>query len=204
MLFLHTVEPRTLGLLNTLMKTPAFKDFNLAGGTALALQIGHRMSYDLDLFGNRPFERQEILDILKGVGQIREVRFSKNIFILEIDNIKVDFVNYSYPLLEEISSEAAYRLLSLQDIAAMKISAITGRGRKRDFFDLYFLMQRFPLEEMLGYYQQKYADGNELMAVRSLVYFGDADDEEDLNLFQKVDWSTVKNTIEEAVRKIYR
>jgi Nucleotidyl transferase AbiEii toxin, Type IV TA system len=96
------------------------------------------------------------------------------------------------------------RLFSLKDVGAMKIAAITGRGRKRDFTDLYFLMKQFTLPELIGFYNEKYPDGNEFMAIRSLSYFGDAEEDEDMSLFKKADWSTVKKTLEKAVRSYYK
>lgn len=204
MLHYTTIKPGTLGLLKKIMAVPELKDFNLAGGTSLALQIGHRVSVDLDLFGKRPFERQEILDLVEKVGEVRELQYSKNIFILQIDEVKVDFVNYKYPLLREIRHETGLRLVSLEDIGAMKIGAITGRGKKRDFTDLFFLMKKFSMAELISFYNEKYPDGNEMMAVRSLTYFEDADEDDDLTLFKKADWQTVKKTIEKEIRKIYR
>lgn len=204
MLHYDTIQPGTLGLLKRIMAVPELNDFNLAGGTSLALQIGHRVSVDLDLFGKRPFERQEILDLLENVGAVREIQHFKNIFILQIDGVKVDFVNYKYPLLREIRHEAGLRLVGLEDIGAMKIGAITGRGKKRDFTDLFFLMKKFPLPELMSFYNEKYPDGNEMMAVRSLSYFADADKDDDLALFKKAGWPAVKMTIEKEIQKIYR
>jgi len=86
----------------------------------------------------------------------------------------------------------------------MKIAAITGRGRKRDFTDLFFLMKHFTLPELLSFYNKKYPDGNEFMAARSLTYFVDADEDEPLSLFREADWPTVKNTLETAVRDFYK
>jgi Nucleotidyl transferase AbiEii toxin, Type IV TA system len=102
MLHYNTVKPRTLGLLRKIMEIPELVDFNLAGGTSLSLQIGHRLSVDLDMFGNRPFEQQEILDLISPLGDVRQVNYSKNIFVLKIEDVKVDFVNYKYPLLHDI------------------------------------------------------------------------------------------------------
>ena len=89
MLYTHTVKPGTLGLLTQIMKIPELTGFNLAGGTSLALQIGHRLSVDLDLFGNRPFAQQEILDLINHLGDIKQIGYSKNIFVLKIDDVKV-------------------------------------------------------------------------------------------------------------------
>jgi hypothetical protein len=203
MLHTNTVKPGTLELLIKITAIPELTGFNLAGGTALALQIGHRLSIDLDLFGQRPFEQQEILDLVSHLGDVRQISYSKNIFVLKINDVKVDFVNYKYPLIKDIRKDEGLRLLSLQDIGAMKIAAITGRGRKRDFIDLFFLMQQFSLSELLSFYNKKYPDGNELMVARSLVYFDDADEDEDVVLFKKVHWENLKKELKASVKNYF-
>ncbi len=204
MLHVHTIEPGTLGLLNKIMAVPELADFNLAGGTALALQIGHRVSVDLDLFGVRPFEKDEILELVGGLGGCRPIHQTKNILILNIEGVKVDFVHYKYPLIREVKVEAGIRLIDLPDIGAMKLGAITGRGRKRDFVDLYFLLQYYTLEGLFAFYNQKYPDGAEFLVARSLSYFDDADGDEDLQLFKNADWTTVKKTIAQEVKNLFK
>ncbi|MCU0392274.1 MAG: nucleotidyl transferase AbiEii/AbiGii toxin family protein [Thermoflexibacter sp.] len=85
----------------------------------------------------------------------------------------------------------------------MKLAAIAGRGRKRDFIDIFFLLQTFSFEEIMDFYNQKFADGNELMVARSLSYFDDADQDTDLNLLKKADWEMIKSQISQQVSKRY-
>lgn len=204
MLHTNTVLPGTLDLLKRVMAVPELEGFNLAGGTSLALQIGHRVSVDLDLFGSRPFEKDEIMDLADGLGTVRLIHATKNILVLDINGVKVDFVNYKYPLLRELRKESDIRLVSLPDIGAMKLAAITGRGRKRDFTDMFFLMRQYTLSELLAFYNQKYPDGSEFLVARSLTYFDDADQDESLQLLQPADWPAVKETIESEVKKRYQ
>lgn len=205
MLYRATVFPGTLELLKNLMSRPALSGFYLAGGTSLALQIGHRISVDLDMFGDRPFETQEILDELHDLAPITIMAQTKNILVLNIRDVKVDFVNYRYPLVSAPLLEDDLRLLTLPDIGAMKLNAIAGRGRKRDFYDLYFLLKQYSLPELMGFYLQKFDDGSEFMVVRSLSYFDDADEDEDVMLLgEKVAWSTVKQAISKALKKQYK
>jgi hypothetical protein len=203
MLHRETVATATLDLLEKITAIPELSGFNLAGGTSLALQIGHRLSYDLDFFGNRPFEVQEILDLLQSVGQVNILSQSRNILILNIEGVKVDFVNYRYPLLNDVIQAEDLRLLDLPDIAAMKLAAIAGRGRKRDFVDIYFLLKKYNLSQLLDFYNAKYADGSIFMVSRSLTYFEDANQDEDVMLFKKVEWQKVKDTILKEVQKLY-
>ena len=200
MLHYETVYPDTLGLLKMLMENIDLSDFNLAGGTSLSLQIGHRLSYDLDLFGVSNLTTDEILEIVEPFSP-QLLSQSKNILILNINDIKVDFVKYRYlPISPVCIYDENLRLLDLPDIAAMKMAAIVGRGRKRDFTDIYFLLQRFTMEEMIGFYNQKYPDGNTFLVLRSLTYFEDANQDEGLNLLIQVDWQTVKTEILNAVK----
>ncbi len=195
MLHLQTVKPHTLGILKSIMAIPELMDFNLAGGTSLALQIGHRESYDLDFFGNRPFTSDEILHLLSGISPIEIAHKTTNILTLLVDGVKVDFVNFKYPILRDPIFWEGTRLLQLPDIGAMKLSAITGRGKKRDFFDFYFLLQTYSFAELMEFYRQKFADGNEWLIARSISYFTDAEEDEDPNLYLETNWVEVKESI---------
>ncbi len=203
MLHFETVYPATLGLLKELMALPELSKFNLVGGTALALQIGHRISVDLDLFGQSgPLQADSIRKTLAELGEVEDLHESRSILTVKVNGIKVDLVNYQYDLLKDITVTDSIRMVSKQDIAAMKLGAIAGRGRKRDFIDLYFLMQHFTLREILGFYQQKYPDGNPFLILKSLTYFEDAEEESDLNLLIKVDWGKVKSIIEKETNQL--
>ncbi len=205
MLHTATVESRTLGLLKRLMAEPDLAPFNLVGGTALSLRIGHRQSYDLDLFGypdalNIPMISSLLLDY----GTFEVQTASKNIFSAWVDGIKVDFVRYQYQLLQPVSIEDGIRLVSLEDIAAMKLAAVTGRGRKRDFSDIYFLLNHFALPEMIDLYLKKYPDSNRFLLIKSLDYFEDAAEDSDPVFLQKADWPSIKKTISQEVHKLFK
>ena len=204
MLHYKTVAPRTLELLKSISALQGLSGFSLAGGTALSLQLGHRMSVDLDFFGDRPFTTDEILDLVSGLKPLSIISQSKHILILNIQNVKVDFVNYRYPLIAKNLLYDSIRLLDMPDIAAMKLAAIAGRGRKRDFCDIYFLLQKFTLKQMVGFYNQKYDDGSEMMVARSLTFFDDANTDEDPRVLnQKFDWQDVQQEILHQVKRIF-
>lgn len=203
MLHKSTIYPATLGLLKTLMQLPALTDFNLAGGTALALQIGHRISVDLDFFGDADFESIEILDSLRDIAQVSILSQSRAILILNLNGVKTDIVRYRYPLLAPVKEIEGVRLVSTLDIGAMKLAAITNRGRKRDFFDLFFLLQHYSLRALFDAYNAKYADGSEFLALKSILYFEDAEEDDMPNVFNAfVTWELVKNSIRDAVRSL--
>ena len=171
MLQYHTVEPSTLDLLKRISGIPAFFSHRLVGGTSLALQCGHRLSVDLDFFSTEQFDHEEILFNLKSIGKIEIVSKSKFINCFFINDIKVDFVSLPYQWLEKPIIEDSIRLAGIKDIAAMKLSAITNRGSKKDFIDIGLLIEQLGLTQMLTLYRQKYPDGMEMMVLRSLVYF---------------------------------
>ena len=203
MLCRETVYPETFSLLEDLSSFQPLKDFSLAGGTALALQIGHRISVDLDFFGNTSEDLTNILAELKLKYAVQEMNTSKNILSLNINNIKIDLVNYAYPRIGSLIIEGKIRLYAKQDIVAMKLAAIKGRGKKRDFYDLYFLLEEYTLKQMLDFHQQKFADDSEFLVVKSLSYFEDAENDPDPELLNtKVGWGKVKAKIKKAVQSL--
>lgn len=195
MLHFETVDAPVLELMNRLMAVTLFAPLRLAGGTSLALQTGHRKSVDLDFFGSLFLEENELAETLSSVGTITWLNKLKNIKSLLVNGIKVDFVNYAYPWLNGIVQEQDLRLASKKDIAAMKLAAITGRGAKKDFTDLYFLLNEFSLAEMMRMYEKKYADGSTFMVLKSLVYFDDAETEEMPEMLMPASWDIIKSTI---------
>jgi predicted nucleotidyltransferase component of viral defense system len=184
------------------MKEKSFSNYFLVGGTALSLQIGHRNSIDIDLFGKEPIDYDLFVDVLKEFGTTEVTKNSKNILITQVNNIKVDFVNYNYPLLENSIEIDGIRMVSKKDISAMKLNAIAGRGSKKDFIDLYFLLNEFKLREMMDFYLQKYLDGSEFMVYKSLTYFLEADLQPQPKMFSNFNWEDCKQKIVEEVLKL--
>ena len=195
----QTIEPGTLQLLKQLQELPLLKASRLVGGTALALQLGHRKSVDLDLFGGIDASSEEIREALSMSHSITVVKESRNINIYLIDGIKVDFVNYKYAWIDKAVEEDTIILAGIKDIAAMKIAAVVGRGTKKDFIDLYFLLRQYSLQEILQLYLQKYPDGSLFIALKSLSYFEDAEPDPMPVMFEKVNWEDVKARIKQAV-----
>lgn len=196
MLQYHTVDKPTLELLKKLQQTELFSQLRLVGGTSLALQIGHRTS--IDLFGAIETDELDINRELTTIGRLLQLKSSKNIHIYLLNNIKVDIVNYPYPWLAEPIREDGLLLADSKDIAAIKIAAITGRGSKKDFIDIYFILQKMSLHEIMEAYLAKYNDGSLFMALKSFVYFDDADDDEMPNMFSTINWQDVKQTLTSA------
>ena len=203
MLSFRTIKPHTLELLRHLMKEPYLKDCRLVGGTALALQYGHRSSVDLDVFGVVPDNDAALHDILEDFGQVGGQMTSRYIKSFLVDGIKVDFVNYArYPWIDDAVVEDGLRLASPKDIAAMKTFAIQNRGSRKDFIDMYFLLQHYSLEEILEFYAKKYPKYSMFRTRMALTYFEDAEDQDCPPMFIKVKWDDIKMLISQKVREI--
>lgn len=200
MLQLSAIEPSTLELLKRLQKLPMLGQTRLVGGTALALQIGHRKSIDLDFFGELKFEMQELISEIKEFAKLDILSESKNIHVYSINGIKVDFVNYKYPWLDSAAVEDGVILAGIKDIAAMKIAAIIGRGTKKDFIDIAFLLQKFSLKEILDFYLLKYNEESVFIALKSLAYFEDAQNDIMPEMLAKKSWEQVKKEIMNSIK----
>jgi len=204
MLYTTTVAPNTLGLLIELMEKSYLQGFNLVGGTALSLQIGHRKSIDLDMFTTESFDTNELKSKLEDDFPVFQVILeSQNTLITNINDIKVDFIRFKYGFTYPIIFEDQIRLANVKDIASMKLDAITGRGKKKDFFDLFFLLKRYSLSELLSLYQEKYQHSTIFHVVKSINYFEEAEVEPDpIIIDKKVNWMKVKNALKEEVNKL--
>jgi hypothetical protein len=176
MLQTKSVEGSLWNLLKDLQGKELLHGFFLVGGTALSLQLGHRVSHDIDLFTRDDINTEEILDLLNrdynGDYQIHNIQ--KMILQISINDIKIDFVKYDYNLIEDIKSEEGISFLGIKDISAMKLMAIANRGAQaKDFIDIYYLLKEMELKDMFEYYRQKFNQSDINPVKRSLVYFDD-------------------------------
>ena len=195
MLSYQTVEPHTLELLRGLMEAPPLRQTRLVGGTALALQYGHRSSVDLDFFGNVEATTEELSQSLGQVGTVTLLGQGKMIKGFTVDGVRIDIVNYAYPWLEEAVEEDGLRLASPVDIAAMKVYAIENRGSRKDFIDMYFLLKHYSMDEILSFYKCKYPEHSEFVALRSMTYFEDAESFAMPKMYADLDWEELKHSI---------
>lgn len=200
MLHYQTVESHTLELLRLLSAVPEFSTLRLVGGTSLALQYGHRTSVDLDFFGSFDPDVQ-FSEILRSYGQLSIIKESSRIKVYQLDGIKVDFVSYDYPWLEAPLKTDGLTLATPSDIAAMKVNAIEGRGSKKDFIDLYYLLQHYSMDDILGFYRRKYPEHSKFRALMSMSYFDDADIHPTPRMFSDISWDEIKQTILTEVGK---
>jgi predicted nucleotidyltransferase component of viral defense system len=186
-----------------LQKTDLLAATRLVGGTALALQLGHRLSIDLDFFGEVEGDTETIADELRDGGfNVKMESNSRSIHVFQIDGVKSDIVNYRYPWIDDMVEEGGVRMAGMKDIAAMKIAAITNRGSRKDFVDLYFLLQHFSMKEIRRLYLEKYPDGSEFLACKSLLYFEDADAQIMPRMLIPVTWEEIKKKIIAEIRQL--
>ena len=202
MLHCETLPPSTLDLLITLCAHPEVAPFALTGGTALALRFGHRFSVDLDFFTPQTFDTEALAMSLTSNFRCEDLRPSKTSLSLLIRDVRVDFVQYRYPLLDPFESFARIRLFGLRDNIGMKLAAITNRGAKKDFFDAHRLIMELGLPALLQIYQAKYPSHDVGTVLRSLVYFDDAEDDPDPTTLDGTSWSQIKTGITKAVSRI--
>jgi predicted nucleotidyltransferase component of viral defense system len=190
------------------MQQEFLSDFNLVGGTALALQLGHRISVDLDLFTDKEFNTTEIkaqleqeyklIDVIENkAGIIQKIEYPVN----SANFIKVDIVKYRYKLINPPIIKEGIRLLSMEDIIPMKLTAMANRGLKKDFYDIYFLLQEYTLKEMIEFFEKKFSNYNNFYIIKSLTYFEDAENDFEPKLLKKCTWDEVKQFIKSKVQE---
>ncbi len=204
MLYKETVSPLLLNILNRLQSFPEMDEFVLVGGTALSLQIGHRRSIDIDLFTVGTFPSEILPDFLSesAFSFHQQSRFKGGLFG-HIDNIKVDFIRHAYPWVKSPELIEGIRMAALEDIAAMKLNAISGNGtRLKDFVDIAYLSGYMTLNDMMSWYEVKYPDVNGVMALKSLCYFSDIDFSVDIDYVDtKMKWGTIEQRLVSMVKQ---
>ncbi len=201
MLHFETLPVGTLDLLKDLTAHPALQQFSLVGGTALALRFGHRRSIDFDFFTPDSFDVEALADTLsRELPEFTTTGMNNVGFNAVIGDLKVDFVTYRYPLLAQPETQDGIRMFSLPDIVGMKLSAITNRGARKDFYDLHALIQHLGVDALIDIYRQKYPSHDPMIVLRSMIYFDDAEDDNDPDLLINKSWDAVKEEICEAVK----
>ena len=202
--------PRTLSVsaqntLALLGKQDFLKQTYLAGGSSLALQLGHRRSIDFDFFTNEPFELIDIKTNLNKIGVYQGEYETPKTIVGKFNEAKFSLFYYPYKLIAETTDYQGINLANYEDIAAMKLVAITDRGTKKDYIDLYFLANKcFSIEKMFNFYDKKYHNFeiNKVTLLKALQYFEDADESEMPEMIEKINWEEVKKFFQKEVVRI--
>lgn len=183
--------------------------FYLAGGTSLALQLGHRTSRDFDFYSEEGFNSKQLYLKFK---KLFPKNISKPVFLedtlqFRIGSIDLSFFKYPYPLIKPLKKWQSILIASPEDIAAMKIEAIIGRGTRRDFIDIYYLIKKFGLKNVLRFTRKKYRDTfNQYLSLRALIYFVDAEREAQgrvrISLYNsRITWQAIKKYLIKEVKE---
>jgi hypothetical protein len=182
------------------------ESFYLAGGTGLALEFGHRASVDLDLFTDDSFEPHSIRDRLRDAPGLRTIQMAPDSLDVELHRVKISFLRYPYSRLFPTRRYMDLEVADARDIACMKLDAVASRGSRRDFIDLYFLAQHYPLPDLWALFAAKYASvsPNLVHLAKALTYFSDAELEPMPHMLAHVEWNGVKAFFEREVPKVLR
>ncbi|TRZ64900.1 MAG: hypothetical protein D4Q79_00480 [Spirochaetia bacterium] len=204
---LNNIPLKTRNLLQDLSGQKFMKNFYLAGGTAIALFFKHRQSQDLDFFTEKSFSSSNLIKNLKTLGIFQGFKNSEDTLTGSLNEVKVSFFSLPYGLLNKPIKYGNLRIADIIDLALMKILAISDRGTKRDFIDLYFICQKVkPLDEFLFLFQKKFGkyDYNIHHIIKSLTYFDDAEKDKMPKMHISVEWNEIKKFFTEEKPKLAR
>jgi Nucleotidyl transferase AbiEii toxin, Type IV TA system len=203
MLHVESLKGNSLDILKGLMLIPELDCLNLAGGTALALKYGHRISIDLDLFSSVDFENKILFNAIQKKYpsyQVLNINNKAGLFGF-IDGVKLDIVRHEkFTLIAPVDTIEEIRFLSDADIAAMKIFAILERSKKKDMYDISLLLDKHGLEKIIHWYFKKYPENNMLISVpTALLYFVETESDIDPETLINQKWTQVKKNVSKHV-----
>lgn len=179
----------------------------LAGGTALALQLGHRTSIDFDFYSRLRFKSADLYKQIKSVfGKTAErTLMEEDTLFCTVKGVELSFFYYEYPLVRPLEEAKGVLIASTEDIAAMKLVAVIQRPAKRDYIDVAFLLRRMQLKQMFSLVEDKYSQFNRYLALRALNYFDDVEEKDSKRAIKLFDedfsWEKAKEEIFEAVKE---
>ncbi len=198
----ETLPKGTQTVLDIIKQIPDIQKFYLTGGTALSLQLGHRESEDLDFFTEADFQPQILQQKLSSLGSLEDITITDGTLNCFFQGVKLQFLHYPYALLEDLIEWNEIYLSSIIDIACTKLVTISMRGSKKDFIDLYMILQKNSLEVVFAKLDEKYqkVQYNAPHILKSLLYFADADQQPMPRMHRSLAWDEVKNFITKEVK----
>jgi len=199
------LSKKTKTNLETLKEENALRDFYLAGGTGLALQLKHRLSLDLDFFTKKEIDTKILIQKIKKLGRFSIEKEDEDSLIGRFKGARISFLKYDYPCLFSFKDFQGIKVADSRDIGCMKISAIASRGSKKDFIDLFFICQKIiSLEKLLKLFAKKYksVNYNIMHILKSLVYFEDAEKDPMPKMIIPISWKEIKEFFKREVKEI--
>lgn len=202
-IFTETLPKATENILNKIKHIPDLQKFYLSGGTALALQLGHRESEDLDFFTREKFNTQLLQENLSKINPLESTYIEDGTLNTFLEKVKLQFLYYPYNLLEQPYEWNGILISSVIDIACTKLITVSDRGSKKDFIDLYVILKGKTLNELFSKLEKKYQNikYNHTHILKSLVYFEDADTQPMPRMHIDIKWEDVKKALVEKVKE---
>lgn len=200
--YTNTIPQATSFVLDNIKNIPDIQNFYLTGGTALSLLLGHRESEDLDFFTESSFQPTLLQQKLLQLGTLENLQVDQGTLNLFVNKVKLQFLYYPYNLLEKLIPWNGINLSSMIDIACTKLITISMRGSKKDFIDLYVILQQMTLKELFAKLDKKYTkvQYNHPHIVKSLVYFKDADNQPMPRMHKDFSWEDIKHSMVKQVK----
>jgi len=202
----EAINKATRSALEVLKKSKIADDFYLAGGTGLAFMLGHRESRDLDFFRKEPFNEKRLVEHLRRVGGFSLEKRELGTVLGQLLKVRVSFFHYPYLFINRLEKMAGVHVASVRDIGCMKLDALSARGAKRDFVDIYSVVTKTPnsLYGLLRAYRRKYVqiNPNIVHIKKSLVYFSDAESDPMPKVLTAVSWKEIKDFFIKEVKKL--
>ncbi|MCW5906780.1 MAG: nucleotidyl transferase AbiEii/AbiGii toxin family protein [Chitinophagales bacterium] len=200
MLHLNTVSPALRALVGKVAELDYFSPFRLCEGTALALQLGHRLSVDADFVSENEFDKETLAaKVASLLPDVTDVYVGELGVFLKSAGIKVDFLSWNTPFIRSAVKEEKLQLVHVEEIAAMKLFAITQRGEKKDYYDIAVLLQHYSLEKLLGFYSERHPKNDVSVVVRFLVSYSDIEAQPDPVTLVPLTWNNAKQLMKKSV-----
>ncbi|HMB17364.1 MAG TPA: nucleotidyl transferase AbiEii/AbiGii toxin family protein [Candidatus Paceibacterota bacterium] len=204
-MYSKSLRDDTKKVLNKLAKLNFLNEFHLAGGTALALQLGHRESIDLDFFTFSKTIPGDIEKRISSLGKYFVEQKDNTTLDGELEGVKVSFFGHPYNQLYPFKKFKEVNIADERDIAAMKINAVVGRAFKKDFIDIYFLLKKYSLKELINFFKEKYSevDYSTVLILKSLMYFYDLGGAMP-KMKKSFDWEEAKKMIKKEAEQLLK
>jgi len=204
-MYLKCLTPAALKVFKVIAPVVADHGFVLAGGTAVALLLGHRLSVDYDFFTRRSFKPDTLHQAISGLGiKIQVLQEEPGTLTVSANGVKVSFFHYPHVFLEDMTIFHGVQIAGLIDIASMKLIAIMQRGAKRDYIDLYWILQDIPFSKIAENLLHRYGSDriNPVVIGKALVFFQEADSDPDPEyLGKRTDWTKIKKYLSDHVQQ---
>lgn len=202
---LNTISPDLKKIIENILANSSFNQFSLCGGTALSLQLGHRVSIDADFISERSFDSEELLkNILTAFPNTTDIHRGPFGLFLKINSIKVAFLSWNIPFIREVVKENNYRLLHTEEIIAMKLFAILQRGEKKDYMDIASLLKNYSLRQMLNFYQERHKGSDSSTVLRFLSSYSDIESQPEPSMLNSLSWEQSKEILASAIKDYLR